>query len=229
MKKWSIGVMVVFLILTGCYVVPVEPLYHEEGITSQEVYEVKGMLLESYEETLAAFKGEKSEKSSQELIEEIATKVKGDTPTIPADGTYMVLSCYDGDTCTIQNGKRREAVRLLNIDAPEIKSKDRFAAEARAYLRKQVVKKKVMIEFGLGKDRTGRDKYGRLLGYFFVNGNSINEQIVRNGLARVAYVFEPDTKYAEDYQKAEAEAEDEQIGIWSITGYVTDNGFDRSK
>lgn len=45
------------------------------------------------------------------------------------------------------------------------------------------------------------------------------------GLARVAYVKEPNTKYLEELEKAQEQAKSQLIGIWSIQGYVTERGF----
>lgn len=70
-----------------------------------------------------------------------------------------------------------------------------------------------------------KDRYGRTLGYVFVDGMLVQEILVREGLARVAYVKEPNTMYLAQLKEAEAQAKSEQVGIWSIPGYVTNKGF----
>lgn len=82
--------------------------------------------------------------------------------------------------------------------------------------------KEIQLEF----DETNKtDRYGRLLAYVFVDGMLLQETLVREGLARVAYVKEPNTKYLEELKKAQEKAKNESLGIWSISGYVTDKGF----
>jgi endonuclease YncB( thermonuclease family) len=76
---------------------------------------------------------------------------------------------YDGDTLTLNDesgsgqGKR---VRLLGIDAPEVKEADAFATESKALLAKLVPKKaKVIIEVD---PANAEDHYGRVVGRVFV-------------------------------------------------------------
>ena len=56
----------------------------------------------------------------------------------------------------------------------------------------------------------------------------INQELLRKGLARVAYIYEPDTRYVETFQKIEDEAKEEKLGVWQTNGYATDRGFDTS-
>lgn len=76
---------------------------------------------------------------------------------------------YDGDTLTLNDesgsgqGKR---VRLLGIDAPEVKEADAFATESKALLAKLVPKKaKIIIEVD---PANAEDHYGRVVGRVFV-------------------------------------------------------------
>ncbi|MFD5853767.1 thermonuclease family protein [Cytobacillus pseudoceanisediminis] len=78
------------------------------------------------------------------------------------------------------------------------------------------------MEFDVGERQ---DRYGRLLAYVYVNGKSVQEILLEEGLARVAYVFPPNTRYLSDYEAAEKRARDKEIGIWSIDGYATPKGF----
>ncbi|MED3554246.1 thermonuclease family protein [Cytobacillus praedii] len=71
---------------------------------------------------------------------------------------------------------------------------------------------KLTIEFDLG-DRV--DKYGRLLAYVYMDGESVQEKLVEEGLARVAYVYPPNTRYLTEFEKAQQNAKDKNIGIWS--------------
>jgi len=149
------------------------------------------------------------------------------TSNMPSDGLYKVERVYDGDTFYINVNGETESVRMLCIDTPELKSEDPYAKEARDFLSEIIEGNTIYIEFGQGKDRTGRDVYDRLLGYAFIDEVNINGLLVQNGLARVAYIFEPDTKYVAAFNKLEAAAKQEEKGIWSIPDYVTKKGFSR--
>lgn len=71
----------------------------------------------------------------------------------------------------------------------------------------------ITFEYDKG-DKT--DRYGRALGYIFVDGTLLQKTLVSEGLARVAYVKEPNTKYLEELEKAQEQAKSQLIGIWSI-------------
>lgn len=73
------------------------------------------------------------------------------------------------------------------------------------------------------------DRCGRTLGYIFVDGTLLQKTFVNEGLVRVAYVKEPSTKYLEELEKAQEQeqAKSQSTGIWSIPGYVTQQGFSK--
>lgn len=73
------------------------------------------------------------------------------------------------------------------------------------------------------KSRT--DKYGRLLAYVFVDGKSVQETLLKEGYARVSYIYEPPYKYLVKYQKDEDIAQNRDLRIWSQSGLVADYGF----
>lgn len=53
----------------------------------------------------------------------------------------------------------------------------------------------------------------------------VNEQLLEKGLARVAYVYEPNTKYVDKFYEIQKKAMKQEIGIWSIENYATEDGF----
>ncbi|WP_252921151.1 thermonuclease family protein, partial [Bacillus velezensis] len=97
-----------------------------------------------------------------------------------------------------------------------------YGEDASARNKQLVNKGKLQLEFDKG-DRT--DKYGRMLAYVYVDGKSVQETLLKEGLARVAYVYEPNTKYLDTYKKDEQAAKDKDLKIWSKHGYTTDKGF----
>lgn len=137
-----------------------------------------------------------------------------------------VVSVIDGDTIKVKIGKKEETVRMLLIDTPETKHPklgvQPFGPEASAFTKKLLTGKAVELEKDVGD---ARDKYGRLLMYVYVDGKSVQEQLLQKGLARVAYVFAPNVKYVGKYQEIQKKAQKAEIGIWSIENYVQEDGF----
>lgn len=119
----------------------------------------------------------------------------------PAEETTLVTKVIDGDTVTVQGGRR---VRLLGIDTPEFG--EPCYAEAKQRLQDLVLNKTVRIV----PDAANTDKYGRLLRFLFLNSQNINLTLVQEGLT-VAYFFD-DRLYKQEIQAAEAEAIKNHVG-----------------
>ena len=85
------------------------------------------------------------------------------------------LRVSDGDTITIAAEGRKEKVRLIGIDAPELRQEG--GPEARQYLAKRILNRRVKVE---GETR---DRYGRLLGTVYLGEENINLSLVREGHA----------------------------------------------
>ncbi|MCO7127629.1 thermonuclease family protein [Sporolactobacillus shoreicorticis] len=140
--------------------------------------------------------------------------------------TAKVTKVVDGDTFQVLYQKKVTTVRVLLIDTPETHHPklgvQPYGPEASAQAHRLLDGKTVTLE--LAKNG-GRDKYGRLLAYVFVDGKSFESLQLAGGLARVAYVYPPNTKYIDQYQSVENQARAEKIGIWSVNGYAEANGF----
>ncbi len=126
-------------------------------------------------------------------------------------GEYTVADVIDGDTIVIKGVNTH--IRYLEIDAPEVLHSDSpgdpLAEEARDLNRRLVSGHRVRLEF----DREKYDSYGRVLAYVFADGVFVNEEIVREGLAR-AFIIKPNEKYADRILSAEEEAKRQRRGIW---------------
>lgn len=131
----------------------------------------------------------------------------------------------DGDTIKVMYKGKEETVRYLLIDTPESKKPNTCVqpfAESAFNRNKQLVNSgNLTIEF----EKSERDKYDRLLAYVFVNGISVQETLLKEGYARVAYIYEPPYKFLSQYEKAEDTARDNNLNIWSKPGLVSENGF----
>lgn len=131
-----------------------------------------------------------------------------------------VRYCYDGDTCKIVTFDGQEyQLRLLNIDSPEIKSNQWLAKESAELARKYLVGRKVIIE--LSQKNPPEDKYGRLLGYVWLDKKNMYQDIaLKEGLAIVRYVYSPDDKYENRFKTIEDEARRNRKGVWAVKGYA---------
>ncbi|HHU6751528.1 TPA: thermonuclease family protein [Staphylococcus pseudintermedius] len=129
----------------------------------------------------------------------------------------IFIKHIDGDTSKFNIDGKERTVRYLLIDTPETKHPrfgvQPFGREASERTRSLLSSaKKIEIEYDVGPKT---DKYGRDLAYVFVDGKMVNEILVREGLAKVAYVYPPNTKYLDRLKAAEALAKQEKLGIWS--------------
>lgn len=142
-----------------------------------------------------------------------------------------ILKVVDGDTIIVKTSEGiEERVRLLLIDTPESvhpsKEKELFGKESSTYA-KSVLKKGDTVTMEVGNP--DRDAYDRLLAYIWINNDiNFNQLMIEKGYARVAYIYPPNTKYLDEFMKSQEKAKKEKLNIWSIDGYVTDDGFDMS-
>lgn len=141
-----------------------------------------------------------------------------------------LVRTIDGDTIQIDYNGKHERVRYLLIDTPEIDHKNARNTEACAMeateRNDQLLKSgRVTIEF---EDEEARDHYDRLLAYIYVDGKSVQETLLEEGYARVAYVYDKNSKHLDQFNAAEKRAKAERDGVWAADGYVTNRGFNMS-
>ncbi|MGL5692977.1 MAG: thermonuclease family protein [Peptostreptococcaceae bacterium] len=155
---------------------------------------------------------------------------------LPKDATIATVDrVVDGDTMKLKIKEANEVVtlRLLLVDTPESVKKgvepQPFSVEASNFAKKTLSSgDTVYIEYDNG-DKT--DKYDRHLGYlwFYNKENSsweiFNEKLISTGYARVGYVYSQ-KRHLDKFYKAQDNAKDNKLNIWSVPGYVTDKGYD---
>ena len=139
-------------------------------------------------------------------------------PSLPAGAEkHRVRNVYDGDTLTLTDERR---IRLLGIDTPEIKDKQPFAQEAKAYTKALCDKKDVWISFDPGGDKA--DHYGRLLCFIFVPAEDgsgylcVNEGIIAAGYAGAYHPGKG--KHLHNWNKLvalQSQARKDKCGMWS--------------
>lgn len=138
-----------------------------------------------------------------------------------------VTRVVDGDTLEVSMDGRTETVRLLLIDTPETvhpqKPVEPFGPEASQYVKDTLTGQQVHIKTG----NEARDKYDRLLAYVYIGNETIQEKLLRNGLAATAYLYN-DLTMLDRFHQVQQTAIDAKKGVWSIPGYAHvdhDHGF----
>ena len=128
-----------------------------------------------------------------------------------APATEKVIKVVDGDTIELTGGVK---VRYIGMDTPETVDPRRpvgcFGHEASDKNKELVLGREVRLE----KDVSETDKYGRLLRYVYVGDTMINNELVREGYARVL-TYPPDVKYQEMFLDSQKYARENNLGLWS--------------
>jgi micrococcal nuclease len=133
-----------------------------------------------------------------------------------------VVAVRDGDTLTLKTSGKRIKVRLIEIDAPELKQ--RFGRAS----------KRSLAELCLHDTATvvseGKDKYGRTLGHVYCDDSDAspldaNAYQVEQGMA---WFY---TKYSSnpELKKLESTARHRHVGLWADSDPVPPWDFRRSK
>lgn len=133
-----------------------------------------------------------------------------------ANDKVEFLKCVDGDTIKVSIDSKEYTVRMLAIDTPESvhpkKEVEYYGKEASDYTCNKITKaKEIELEYDDNSDKM--DKYDRLLAWVFVDGNLLQEDLVENGYAKVAYLY-GDYKYTKRLQEKQEIASAKGIGIW---------------
>lgn len=116
-----------------------------------------------------------------------------------------VVKVIDGDTLEVRHQGRTLRVRLFGIDTPEWQQE--FSHQAEEFTRQRVERQRVELR---SKDQ---DKYGRLVAVVHVGGDSLNEELLREGLAwvHIYYCKEP---ICRKWRQLEQEARIARRGLW---------------
>lgn len=114
-----------------------------------------------------------------------------------------VVKIHDGDTLTLQSGKRQYKVRLAQIDAPE--KEQPYGQRAKLTLAELAYWRDARVE------TEAEDKYGRMVGTVWIGDRNVNQELVRRGMA---WVY---TQYAHspDMLRIQQEAHQARRGLWS--------------
>lgn len=154
----------------------------------------------------------KKDKEKPETKSETEKEANG---LVKEEATYA--RAVDGDTVRLMYDGKEAVFRLLLIDTPETKHPTKgvqpYGKEASAYTKNMLENaSKIEVEF----DKGGKtDKYGRYLAYVYADGKMVNDALVRQGLAKVAYIYPPNITYLDQLKESQRLAQEEHLNIWS--------------
>ena len=137
--------------------------------------------------------------------------------SVSAKETVKYVACIDGDTFKVFIDNEIKTIRLLAVDTPETaksdKEADYYADEASEYTCKRIKQaKKIVLEYDPNSDK--HDKYDRVLAWVFLDGDLLQSDLVENGYAKVAYLYN-DYKYTDMLIKKQELASAKNIGVWN--------------
>lgn len=137
---------------------------------------------------------------------------------IEAKEVVTLNKCVDGDTAWFNLNDKTIKVRFLAINTPESTNKiEAYGKQASEYTCNMLTNAKT-IELEYDNNSDLKDKYDRYLAWVFVDGELLQNLIIKNGLAKVDYLY-GDYKYTNILQTSELIAKTNKVGMWSETNY----------
>lgn len=127
---------------------------------------------------------------------------------------YKIEYIYDGDTLSLIIDGKKEKIRILGIDTPEVdgyRTAECYGDDASAYAKEYLKKKRVtLLKSKIGDEK---DRYERLLRYVFVEGKDFGAHLIKEGYAESYKIFPHDRM--EYYNELEKEAQENKKGMWN--------------
>jgi micrococcal nuclease len=139
------------------------------------------------------------------------------TLVLAKDKVSVTLNeCVDGDTAKFNVNGEVKTARFLAIDTPETVKPNTaiqpFGKEARKYTCNALTNaQKIELEYD---SNATTDKYKRILVWVWVDGSLLNDNLVKLGLAKVAYLYD-DYTYTSELKEDELVAKAQKLKIWS--------------
>jgi micrococcal nuclease len=135
-------------------------------------------------------------------------------PEAVESGDFSVERVIDGDTVRLSSGAR---LRLQGVDAPEAAREDApaepWSREATDYAEAFMREANWRIRVEFGPER--KDQYGRLLGFVWHGDRLLNEELVREGLARATTQYYFSEAMKRRLRQAQSEAQIASRSMWS--------------
>jgi len=118
--------------------------------------------------------------------------------------TGKVVKVSDGDNINVLVNNKQHRIRFAAIDCPE--KKQPWGKKAKTALADMVAGKTVQVE------KVAIDRYKRIVGKVFYNGENINRRLVEDGHCWVYRTYNKDKSML----VLEAYARDNRLGLWRL-------------
>lgn len=142
----------------------------------------------------------------------------------PETESLSVQRIIDGDTILLSDGRQ---IRYIGVDTPELSDPRVVSAarEATKANRRLLEGRTLQLEYDVRKT----DKYDRTLAYVWADGVFVNEELLKQGFARLLTI-PPDVKYLDRFRLAAQEGEERRGRVWTpaptVAGASTSRGWD---
>lgn len=137
-------------------------------------------------------------------------------PVASMSGSVSVVKVVDGDTISVLLNGKKETVRFIGIDTPEVvdprKLVQCFGNEASEKTKQLLTGKSIVLQDD--PSQGDRDKYSRLLRYVFLDGININKLLIKDGYAH-EYTYRLPYVYQSEFKAAEVDAREHKRGLWA--------------
>jgi micrococcal nuclease len=131
-----------------------------------------------------------------------------------------VVGVTDGDTITVLRDKHPQKIRLYGIDCPE--KRQPFGKRAKQFTSELVFGKVVEVE------PVTTDRYGRTVAFVRVENLSVNEELIKEGLAWI-YARYCKLPLCAEWQGLQLAAQNEKRGLWEDPGEIPPWEYRRQK
>ena len=154
------------------------------------------------------------EENEKYIIEETDSEMESS----PQFYTGVVHRVLDGDTIEVWVNGKKETIRLIGTNTPEIQHDDYSYEDEEPYGREalfttleELIKQKVKIELDLMET----DVYGRIQAWVWHDGKLLQERLLEEGHAYLD-TFVPNVRHTQVLVEAQIRARENKRGLWAV-------------
>lgn len=147
-------------------------------------------------------------RGAEEEIVENRSGLRPTGDTAPCEVERII----DGDTIHCPPVGR---IRLIGIDTPERGQQPFGPAATEALTAMTPIGSTITVEFDVDRE----DRYDRILGYLWADGELVNWRLVREGWAMIA-TYPPNVRYTDAFLAAQQSARTDNVGLWAVDGFA---------
>jgi endonuclease YncB( thermonuclease family) len=136
-------------------------------------------------------------------------------PTTKRDHA-RVKEVIDGDTVRVKFDGKRQDVRLIGIDTPEVYGGQECGGHKASESAKDLLPRDSRVLLISDTSQDNKDRYGRLLRYVERNDKDINGTQVARGWAHVYVYNDNPFKRVKGYRNAQDDARRNDRGVWNL-------------